>query len=326
MNYKLIVCSAQGKRIAVALTLVILLGLAVGLSYNRAPHEEARQKSFTIKTDPLPFDPHAGMDMSMNMDGMTHYDMGVWAEGKFIVPEDMWVTGFSSEESGIAPHNFYVFIQDTKDAWCPENPTAIWSGGTVTAQRPTEFESPYGVFLKKGTPLLLKAMFPPEAAAPDAQGQLSSFSVHATYEPAAVSERTKKIFLYMITPAPCSISRPVFPIPPHSVNASFTTKNKPFVFSEDGSILKAAAHFHGSYEKGIPNTVRLFLNNSEIDTFTTTNVGNDNERNPELLKKAGPVSVHAGDTLWMEGIFNNPHDSIIPEGMAIIGFYFAPKE
>jgi hypothetical protein len=320
------------KRIVLTVALMILVGIAVGLSYSSAhsdgngPSEEVRQGSFTITTKPLPSDPNASVGMPMNMEGMTHYDEGVWAEGEFIVPEDMWITGFSSEGSGVAPHNFYVFIQNTKDYWCPENPTAIWSGGTVTAQRPTEFQSPYGVFLKKGTPLLLTAMFPVEAEARDAQGQLTSFSVHAAYEPAAVSERTKKIFLYMITPAPCGISRPIFPVPPHSVNASFTTKNKPFVFPEDGSIILAAAHFHAAYEKGIPNTVQLFLNAAQIDGFTTTDIGNGDERNPQLLKKAAPVTVHAGDKLWMEAIFNNPSNYIVPEGMAIIGFYFSPKK
>ncbi len=260
-----------------------------------------------------------GMDMST----MTHYDEGVWVEREFVVPEDVWLTEFSTDFSGISAHNFYLFIKGTRDEWCPENPTAIYSGGTVSAKRPLTFNPPFGVFIKKGTTLVLKALY--MAPAGDLPESNISFSVHAEYEPATSSLRTVPIFLHFITPGPCAYTRPIFTVPAYANNAIFSSAEKPFIFSDDGHILKAMAHFHASYEKGIVNTVNIFMNGKMLDSFTTTDVGNDAERNPQLLTDE-LVRVNGGDILTMQAIFSNPRGTPVAEGMAIFGFYFAPQK
>lgn len=281
--------------------------------------ESDRMITITMKNDPS----HDAMQMEhgMDMTYMTHYDEGVWMDKEYTTPRDMWLTEFSTDFTGESVHNFYLFIKDTHDTWCPENPTAIYSGGTVSATRPITFDPPYGIFIKKGTTLVLRGLYHKMEVSSDTK---DSFSIHARYEPAASTTRSVPISLHFITPGPCGYTRPVFPIPPHANNAVYSSAERPFVFPDDGVILKAMAHFHASYKKDIANTVSLFLNDKKIDSFTTTNVGDDAERNPRLLTDK-LVTVHKGDILTMQAIFSNPSGAPVPEGMAIIGFYFAPK-
>lgn len=288
----------------------------------RSGYDEAG-RMITITTEYV--SSHASMKMGHGMDisSMTHYDEGTWVDKEFTAPEDIWVTEFSSEFTGVSVHNFYVFIKDTHDAWCPDNPTAIYSGGTVSAKRPITFDAPYGVFIKKGTTLILRAFY--HEMEGDVSNDTLSFSVHARFEPAASTTRSVPISLYFITPGPCTYTRPVFPVPAHANNVLYSSEQKPFVFPDDGKILKAMAHFHAAYKEGVTNTVRLFLNKNMIDSFTTTNVGDEAERNPRLLTDR-LVTIRRGDILTMHAIFSNPSATAVPEGMAIIGFYFAPQK
>lgn len=287
--------------------------------FDESRHEITITTQFDAPRDAQKSDREPHMDMTYK----THYDEGVWVDKELTVPVDVWITEFSTDFTGESVHNFYLFIKGTHDAWCPNNPTAVYSGGTVSAKRPIVFDPPYGVFVKKGTTLILRALYHEDAG--EASHANPSFSVHARYEPAEDSTRSIPVSLYFITPGPCTYTRPVFPVPAHAKDMLYNSAERPFVFPEDGRILKAMAHFHAAYTKGISNTVRLFLNNKEIDAYTTTNVGDDAARNPRLLTDQ-LVEVHRGDILTMHAIFSNPSATPVPEGMAIIGFYFAPQQ
>ncbi len=280
-------------------------------------------RTITITTEYAPSHDAMQMDHGKDMTSMTHYDEGIWVDKEFTVPANIWLTEFSTEFTGESVHNFYLFIKDTEDSWCPENPTAIYSGGTVSARRPLTFDPPYGIFIKKGTTLILRTLYHGKAG--ETTDVIPSFSVHARFEPAGETARNVPITLHFITPGPCAYTRPLFPVPAHANDLVFSSSQKPFVFPDDGTIIKALAHFHAAYEKGIANTVSLFLNDTEIDSFTTTNIGDGAERNPRLLKDR-LVTVHRGDILTMHAIFSNPSAAPVAEGMAIIGFYFAPQK
>lgn len=311
-------------RVAAVSSIALIICMAFLFLITRT-YSEIDRENRTI-TVSVAFDhshiPMASDDSShMDMASMTHYDEGVWAEKEFTAPEDMWLTEFSTDFTGESVHNFYLFIKDTHDSWCPENPTAIYSGGTVSSKRPITFDPPYGIFIQKGTTLVLTALYH------DAAGESAvrpTFSVHARYEPAGSTTRSVPISLHFITPGPCTYTRPVFPVPARSKEVVYSSDQKPFVFSDDGTIIRAMAHFHAAYKKGVANTVRLFLNGTTIDSFTTTDVGDGEERNPRLLKDK-LVKVHGGDILTMHAIFSNPSAAPVAEGMAIIGFYFAPE-
>lgn len=251
----------------------------------------------------------------------THYDHMEWAEGTLIVPEDMWVTGLSATVEG-APHNIlhnaYLSLSNERDAWCPDNPRPLWSGGTVSTKKPSTFEKPYGILLHKGDQLLLEAAFHGEK-----NDNLDvTFNVELTYERAGRSTRSQPLLFSMIDPSGCDRHRPIFTIPPQVTAQLYDSKQRPFVFPEDATVLRVGAHFHGSYEEDITNAVRLFLNDTMVDEFKTTTIKNDYDRNPRLGAEALPLSVQAGDKLWMEAAFDNPSDTPVFEGMAIVGFFY----
>ncbi len=312
---------------SVLVTSIVLLGIvgSVHIAAWRQLTEEEMRGTITItaRHAESPDTPPMDHGSRAKLAAVTHYDEGAWDEKEFTVQEDMWFTEFSTDFTGSSVHNFYLFVKDSHDTWCPENPTAIYSGGTVSATRPVTFEPPYGVFVKKGTTLVLKSMH--HATENGTAESEDTFSVHARYEPAAYSTRSVPVSLHFITPGPCEYTRPVFTVPARTHDVAYSNTQKPFVFTEDGVILKAMAHFHASYDAGLANTVRLLLNDKELDSFTTTNIGDGAERNPRLL--AGTlVKIRSGDILTMQAIFSNPSAVNVPEGMAIIGFYFAPQK
>lgn len=297
------------------------MGFVYSVEWSQQPGFDEVGRTITITTAPSPDAMKMSHDSHVDRAAMTHYDEGVWVDTEFTVPADVWLTEFSTDFTGASVHNFYLFVKDTHDTWCPENPTAIYSGGTVSAKRPVVFDAPYGVFVTKGTTLILRALYHAEAG--ESLEEKPSFSVHARFEPADSTTRSIPLSLHFITPGPCTYTRPIFPVPAQANTVLYSSAQKPFVFPDDGKIIKALAHFHAAYEKGVRNTVRLFLNSKEIDSFTTTNVADDAQRNPRLLTDK-LVTVRRGDILTMHAIFSNPSDALVPEGMAIIGFYFAP--
>ena len=259
----------------------------------------------------------------------THYDHMTWAKGAAVVPEDLWITKISASVRG-APraifHNTYLSIENERDTWCPDNPRFIWSGSTVSTKHATIYDPPYGIFLKKGTVLDLEAAF--HNGNDEGSGEsfkAASLALDIQYELAPNSDRSKTLRFALIDASGCSRDRPIFTIPAGAKNAAFDTRSRPFVFDHDATILRAAAHFHGSYESSASNTLRLFLNDALIDEFTTQNITDDDARNPRLLQGQSPIPVGAGDTVWMEALFDNPSNVPVYEGMAIVGLYYSMR-
>jgi len=293
-----------------------IVGIAMSMQY------------FTTKEDTLSIStPPVRVAHALMREGDTHYDHAVTATSTTTVREDVWVTEFSAEVQG-APHqllhNFYLYVDGQPDTWCPDRDTILWSGGTVSAQKPSVFEEPYGILLEKGTVLRLESLFVDEGGGHGTEHE-PSLRVNMRTEPAAVSKRTVPLTYAALTPAPCDLTRPIFRIDAQARDATFSTERRPFIFPSDGRILRTTAHFHASYERGIVNTLRLFLNGSRIDEFASTDVANPAERNPTLLKGESPFPIKKNDVLWMEAVFNNPSDTPVAEGMAIVSFYFAPE-
>lgn len=254
-----------------------------------------------------------------------HYDHAVWAEGEFLVPHDAWITTFSAELLGAPPdkmHNFFVYRKSANDAWCPENPEMIWAGGTVSSRNPMEFPPPYGVHVRKGETVVVRAMLTNLADEQHTGYENVSLRVRAGYTDDTA--RRRNVMLYMIGPEVCESGYPIFPLPPHSKDAVYGTEEKPFVLPLDGEIVRARGHYHGSYERDIVNTLRLYIDGRMVEEVSSSDIGNDAERNPLLLGDELPLAVSAGDSVWMEAVFSNPSDETVPEGMAIIGLFFSP--
>jgi|GEM_PF-2739410 len=276
--------------------------------------------AFEFGTDPL------RLEAQHALPEHAHYDHAIWAEGEFTAPDAVWITSLSAELVGAPPdklHNFFLSRKNTSDAWCPNNPETIWAGGTVTSKQPTVFPSPYGIQLEKGETIVIRAMLTNVADKEHTIYDNVSLRVYAEYT--TDRTRTRNVTLYMIGPEACDSSYPIFPLPPHSKNVVYSTKEKPFVFPTDGEIIRARGHYHGSYERDIVNTLRLYMNDQLIEEVSSTNIENDAARNPLLLEDELPLAVTAGDTAWMEAIFSNPSDTIVPEGMALLGLFFAPR-
>lgn len=308
-----------------ALLLVIFAsGLFLALQYYHATVQTpersgVHERMFTISTKPVDIPSHVHSPED------THYDHAVWADGEFRIPEDVWMTAFSTfiPDMVFPPHSFFITTNNAQDPWCPEYPAYIYAAGTVTGKRKLELPSPYGIFLERGTVLRLLAMFH------NSDGRLYpavQFSVFAEYEPAFRTTREKRVSKYVVSASGCDRSRPLFPLPPQSYNITKTSKGLPFVFSQPGVILRMGAHFHGSYAEGVENTIHIVLNGEKIDTFVTKNVGDDEQRNPPLLLGKTPFRIQEGDKLWIEVVFNNPEREIVPEAMALVGFYFIPDQ
>lgn len=304
-----------------ALLLIVLLVL-LGGSHAYLITSWQNKSQFEFRTDPVRLSAHRMLP------GQTHYDHAVWAEGTFTVPEDSWITELSAELEG-APaskvHNFYLYRKDIPDMWCPNNPLAIWAGSTVTSRHATEFPQPYGIQVRKGDVLLVRTMFIDPRDNDDTEYPAVSLIVKAGYELSALSKRSRNTALYLIGPHACDTGYPIFPLPPHSLNAVYGTYDRPLVFQEDGQIIKARGHYHGSNEDGkVISTLRLFMNGRLIDEASSPDITDDRARNPVLLKDKIPFSIKKGDSVSMEAILSNPSDEIVPEGMAIVGLFFSP--
>jgi hypothetical protein len=257
----------------------------------------------------------------------THYDHMDWARGHVVVPRDMWVTGLSTHVEG-APHgtlhNAYLMLEDENDPRCPANPALIWSGGTVTTRTPMRFDAPYGIFLKEGQTLLLEAAFHNgNLQGIGADHHDVTFTVEFEYEKSGAGTRTKPLRFSTIDPTGCDRHRPIFTIAPYAQRSAYDSTQSPFIFERSADILAAGAHFHGSYDDGVTNTMRLFLNGKLLEEFNTTNITDGNSRNPLLLIGRTPIPVRMGDALTMEALFDNPAKTPVYEGMAIVGFYYA---
>jgi hypothetical protein len=277
-----------------------------------------------VRTEPVDLDFH------LHAPEETHYDHMVWAEGTAIVPHDMWVVGVTSRVEG-APHgtlhNAYLAAEGTNDLWCPENPSFVWSGGTVSTRAPLLFDPPYGIFLHEGQRIVLEAAFHNGST----QGSGEDFH-NVTFEltliggDAGNDSRSRPLKFSMIDPTGCDRHHPIFSIPPRAKHEAYDSKKKPFVFARAAEILRARAHFHGSYEKGVTNVLRLFLNGNLVDEFTSDVITEDAARNPLMLADKLPMPVGAGDALTMEALFDNPSEAPVNEGMAIVGFYYVENE
>lgn len=261
--------------------------------------------------------------------GDTHYDHMLWAKGTTKAPRDLWITGFSVSVEG-APsgivHNLYVAHEGESDAWCPENPKILWAAGSVTMLHGKEFASPYGIRVRKDTPLSVIALIHNGTEYGDGKEYKGvRITVRMTIEPPHNTTRSIPLTFHTITPGDCTITRPIFSLPSGARDITLSSRAHPFTFPSGGHILSAGAHFHGAYAVGARSRITLFLNDSLADSFEMDDPFKGEHRNPQLLKERVPLAVQKGDTLFLKASFDNPLPYPVEEGMALVSFYFAPE-
>lgn len=291
------------------------------------------QVVFTLETDTIDvLSPHGhvvGVD-AMGDDG---HHVGVTSQ-KTITTKDMWVKGIRYEIQG-APgftlHHGTIFDLNKRDLECPsESPRPLVSV-SQDQQHVSEahFAEGYGVFIPKGTPLILDAMFH-NPSAPVGPGETYtdvSLSIDLILADKDVEQlKPLEYHLLRLSDTPCTGLSHSFSVPPQSNAYVFTGTSEEndasrLAIKKPSRILYWGGHLHG-WEGGKSLTVRK--NDEVVESFET-------RKDPDVAYRYNTphgnrdVLLQAGDEISIEAVYENTTDSVVRQAMGHLGLYIAEE-
>ncbi len=251
-------------------------------------------------------------------------------------PEDMWVTGISYVIHG-APaftlHHGTLFRLDARDLQCPtQSPQPLLSVSQDQAHTPTmQFDAGYGIFIPKGTPLILDAMFhnPGDPIGPGETYTDVSLQVDLQLaKPGDVPLTEVTYHLLRLSDAPCSVdSGHSFVVPPATepyvfAGTSLESDASRLHISKPSRIVYWGAHLHG-WEGG--KTVTAKKNDTVLEVFTTE-LSRTVPFRYDTPHGNRDISLEEGDTLSIMAEYHPHSSSTIRGAMGHVGLYIAPLQ
>lgn len=316
----------RGEKTWLRYGVVLLLAAGSALTFGSWPSVELGERAggFTIETEPVALRGHthrAGID--------TEYGHSVFAYRRFTVPDDFWVEGFESEMVN-APeeviHHGELMYADQPDPECPMSPDGtthtrepIWFVSNLNLNRTFRYPPPYGVYLPKGTELILVGMF----HNPDPEREYRRASLRFTIRgrtDIAPDGQHRHVRYYRIMSEACQRGN-TFIVPPATRDFVRKRQRPPFAMSEGGTIVLLYPHFHfwqeGKFQAILVNgTVRWkFYAPDPGSTFFRPDPPNPNE-----------LRVAKGDQLDFVTVYDNTTDVLNPDAMAAFTFLLVPDE
>lgn len=323
------------KNIIIAGSILCLSGLVYGSilldPMNLAGKKDAL-KSFKLHTEALailPVHEHALGRDSMRDAG---HHVGAVSEAT-AAPEDMWVTGMRYEITG-APaftlHHGTLFRLDERDLECPaESPRPLLS--LSQDQKHTSeahFSEGYGIFIPKGTPLLVDAMFhnPEFPLGPGVVYKDVSLKVELILANTNADLKRVDYHLLRLSDTPCGESGHTFAVPPQAEPYVFagTQENidsSRFVASLSSKIIYWGAHLHG-WEGG--QSLNVKKNGEVLELFETVRTPNDPYRY-DTPHGNRDISLASGDVISIEATYQNHTGELLRGAMGHLGFYIAEE-
>jgi hypothetical protein len=313
--------------ILLAATVGIVLVAGAALVLTRA---SSREFSFTLTTESLPeLAPHEhGLGESDTDPGHAVYVNSP----VYVVPEDMWVTALEYTTHN-APNNVihHATIMDLSrgDPFCPSEPLVLIS---VDHQNDTKhtYPRPTGIYLKKGTRLFFRSMLH-NPVYPEGPGETYhdvSVSMTVTGVPPGAGRYKDLDLVYLaLTDEP---NCPFFEFTVPAQEKGFIIGPKDFAtsspgiytFPTDGRIVIHGAHLH-PWDGAL--SLNLFINEVKRFSYIPRRTG------PEAWEwwtpsSYEPITVHKGDRLWVNAVYDNPLPVPLRGAMGIqmFGYYRFP--
>jgi hypothetical protein len=289
--------------------------------------------SINAKTIPL-LEPHPHVvgDFMFNPDHHQIVNSEV-----FVVKTDIWITAMEMVVAN-APltilHHSVLLSLNKPDPVCPISNRRLILFGSDTSLEPIIFPPDYGVFIAKGTKLVLNVMVhnPKPPFGPGELYRDVSIGLKLKVRQARADIQKKAVEYYQIAveDAPCSIDvGNVFRVPPKSQHFIKTSSLKDptigvYVFKTDGRLLTMGAHLHAwSYGEEL----NVYLNEKLIKNFKSFQATKEpwswTTRHQYYFDQE--LLIKKGDVLTIDARYSNPSDQPILDAMGMLGFYFLPN-
>ncbi len=263
------------------------------------------------------------------------------------VPYDLWITSIKPEIEN-APtqviHHGTIAVLNEKDQICPslrnKNLKPPYTTGAVKkiysvssdTYNPWIISGNYGIFLKKGTPVVLISMLhnPEPPVGPGGIYKNVRLKVILGISRDAKNLKFKPLEYYKLhlDDKPCTGAeeQEVFTVPPRT--KTFVKKAVPdpagnpgqFIFNRSGTIIGLGGHFH-PWQGG--EKVSVFINDRPHTEFyprLTT-------RDPwswRILSNVRGIRINKGDKISISATYSNPNDYPVRGAMGMLGIIFAP--
>lgn len=312
-------------------TLLVLLGVLVALlAYQH------QQRMFIIATDAIELEPHEHIIGFDSMTDTGHHHESV--SETMIAPRDMWVRSIEVEienAPAVTLHHASLFRVDRPDNECPNHmgeSIVTFAQDQIHTPR-AEFPEGYAVFIPKGAPLQLAAMFhnpgPPIGPGDTYRDVRIVMKLHLAEK--SDEQLTPLTFhLLRLSDQPCSedpVAARVFVVPPHTESYRFAGTDAPndtahVTFFNRSRIVYWGAHVHG-WEGGKDLTVRK--NGEVMETFTATLSPGEQYRY-DIPHMPADLVLEPGDTISIEATYDNPTDAAVRGAMGQFGMYVAEEE
>ncbi len=323
------IISALKRSFVIASLLCTAAAAFVGLQVFTA--QSAAVLTLETETIPIlpPHDHTVGVD-SISDDGH-HVNV---RSGEYRAPHDMWVVGMRYEVHGapaLTLHHGTIFRLDERDQECPEeSPRPLVSVSQDQQHSPeSHFPDGFGVFIPKGTPLLLDAMFhnpqPPLGPGETYTDVSLQFDLlQAEGDTSAL--KPLSYHLLRLSDTPCRELSHTFTVPPHTESYIFggTTEANDasrLRVEEPSRIVYWGAHLHG-WEGGKSLTVKK--NGEVIEVFETKRSADDAYRfdTPHGVRN---IELKPGDVISTEALYENMTSDPLRGAMGHLGLYMAEQ-
>jgi hypothetical protein len=305
---------------------IVIVSVAIGSAFFlQAAHD--RSRVYTIATVPIadlyPHSHELGVD-SMSDEGH-HIDT---TSRPTVAPRDLWVTGVRFDING-APatslHHGTLLRLDQQAQECPEeSPQVLMSMAQDQWHDPeAQFPNGYGIFIPKGTPLRLDAMFhnPLPPLGPGETYHNVSLKVTLSLADASANLKPLTFHLLHLSDTPCRGSSHTFVVPPQTTytfsgtdEVNDSSRYRPKATS---TIVYWGAHLHG-WEGG--RDVVVYKNGTPVRTFSTIRA-TDDPYQFNTPHEASSLTLSPGDVLSLSATYVNDADQPIRDAMGHLGFY-----
>lgn len=307
----------------------ILLLLISVLFFSLEKNERA--ETIKLRTQQINILPPHGHEIGKDSMGDDGHHVGVQSP-VYVAPHDLWITGMHAQIQGapaLTLHHGTIFRMDERDLECPsESPRPIVSIAQDQMHTPElRFESGYGIFIPKGTPLMLDAMFhnPEPPVGPGEVYENVSLEFDLTIaEGDTQMLQPLQYHLLRLSNTPCREYSHTFTVPPQTDSYVFAGTDEPDDASQltvetQSRIVYFGAHVHG-WEGG--ESLTVFKNKETIEVLQTEHSPDNTYR---FNTPHGPrdLTLEPGDVLSIEARYTNPTESPLRGAMGHLGLYLA---
>ena len=242
----------------------------------------------------------------------------------FTVPDDMWVTGadlITKNAPQFVIHHIHLVNMSEKDEFCPQLPQLLFDLGQDSLPS-GEFPEPYGLFLPKGSQLIVTAMLhnpePPLGLGEEYRNVSVGFKLHV--DRFARFHHLKPLSFHVVALSDQNIcNATTFEVPPHSKNFVKASSGdaSTMTLTRGGTIVALGAHIH-AWEGG--KKLDVFVNDKLVTSFIPKRIS----ETPEVWRTdpyPTSIRVNPGDRITTAATYDNPFDISEDGPMAMLGVY-----